>query len=237
MVMDLRDTFVVCALQGNWPARRPELGVEYVRSLQKQVHAQIPRLPFICLTDREIPGVVTRYLPSCLPGWWSKLYAFSPSLFPLGSRVLVLDLDTVVAGPLDEILSVDLARPVFIRDAWFLRHAGSGVFSFRVSRDTAKMWTQFPHGTKGPPFVHPNGTLCVTDEHWLHQYIQPVLVSGWSSWCELLPGAVLSYKHHLHQSCDPLPEGCRVVYFDGDPRPHDVLADWNPMGKIGHPNG
>lgn len=225
-LLDLRDTYVVTVLSGDWPHSAPQLGVKYVKALREQVWSYVPRLPFICFTDREIPGVCTRYLPPWLPGWWGKLYAFAPSNFPLNSRIIVMDLDTVIAGPLDDILTVPLDKPVFIRDAWFNRHAGSGLFSFRVSARTAQIWNDFPHGSKGPPFLHPEDGLKSTDEHWLHTYLNK---GGWASWDELVPGQCVSYKHHLHQSCEPLPEDVRVVYFDGAPRPHEVEASWNPM--------
>jgi hypothetical protein len=225
---DLRDTFVVTVLSGNWPQNRPDLGITYVRKLQAMVRACIPGLPFVCFTDREIPGVVTRYLPPWLPGWWGKLYAFAPTNFPLGSRVLVMDLDTVVRR-LDKVLDVDLGKPIFIRDAHFRTHAGSGVFTFRTTRETARIWLDFPHGSIGPPYQHPSDLTAlgmkVTDEHWIHHYIQP---HKWLGWDEVLPGRVLSYKHDLFQSCEPLPEDCDVVFFDGEPRPHDVVAGWNP---------
>lgn len=221
--MDLRDTFIVTVLSGKWPQNRPDLGPTYVRKLQAMCRASIPGIRFICFTDREIPGVVTRYLPPWLPGWWGKLFAFAPSNFPVGSRVLVMDLDTVVRD-LHEVLVVDLSAPVFIRDAHFRQHAGSGIFSFKTSRETAHIWAEFPYEQKGPPFMHPTDGPKLTDEHWIHTYL-PAL--GWCGWDEVLPGRVLSYKHDLHQSCEPLPGDCDIVFFDGEPRPHDVVADWN----------
>jgi hypothetical protein len=222
-LIDLRDTYVVTVLHGRWPASAPELGIKYVKALRESIWQYVPRLPFLCFTDREIPGVCTRYLPPWLPGFWGKLYAFSPVHFPLNSRVLVLDLDTAITGPLDDILSVPLDKPVFIRDAWLGRAAQSGMFSFKVTPRTAQIWNDFPHGSKGPPFAQAN-----SDEEWLRPYLEK---GGWAAWEDLVPGQVRSYKHHLHQSDEPLPDSVSVVYFDGEPRPHDVRAEWNVMGQ------
>ena len=238
-LMDLRDTFVVCGLSGTWPNPQPppwnekpyELGIHYVRKLREMVWAQIPRIPFICFTDREIPGIVTRYLPPYIKGWWFKMYVFAASNFPLGSRILCLDLDTCITGPLDKILSVPLDVPVFIRDAWFGTNAGSGMFSFKVSPETAKIWAEFPKGQEFPPYIHQAGKfMAVTDEHWIQWYLKNRL-GGWKSWDELLgPKAVVSYKHHLHQSGAPLDPETRAVYFDGFPRPHEVVTSgWNKL--------
>lgn len=236
-MFDLRDTFIVTVLSGTWPAVQPEpwaqkpyeLGIHYVRKLREMAWAQIPRIPFICFTDREIPGIVTRYLPWWLKGWWGKLYAFAASNFPLGSRVLVLDLDTVLVKGLVDLLSVPLDKPVFIRDAWFGTNAGSGVFSFKVSKETAKIWSDFPHGQEFPPYRVPEGPLAVTDEHFIQTYLPRL--GGWRSWDELLgPKAVVSFKHHLNRSGGPLPPETKVVYFDGEPRPHSVVSSgWNKL--------
>lgn len=223
-IKDLRNTYIVTVLSGDWPQDRPDLGPTYVRKLQAMCRASIPGIPFYCFTDREIPGVTTRYLPPWLPGWWGKLFAFAPSNFPLGSRILVMDLDTVVRR-LDSVLAVELEKPIFIRDAYFREHAGSGIFTFRASRDTARVWLDFPHGAVGPPFRHPSGTVTLTDEHWIHHYLGK---DNWLGWDQVLPGRVISYKHDLMQSCEPLSDDVDVVFFDGLPRPHDVVAPWNP---------
>lgn len=227
---DMRDTFIVTVLSGDWPQSNPALGPTYVKKLQQMCRKCVPGISFICFTDREIPGVTTRYLPPWLPGWWGKLYAFAPSNFPLGSRVVVMDLDTVIIS-LDEILAVDLTTPVFIRDAYFRQHAGSGIFSFKASRDTARIWLDFPHGAKGPPFVHPLTGPSLTDEHWIHNYLGK---DNWKGWDEVLPGHVVSFKHDLHQSCEDLPPEVGVVFFDGEPRPHDAVAPWNPHALAEH---
>lgn len=227
-------TYICTFLTGKWPQSRPELGMAYVEELWYACSKFAPQAEFRFFSDRPCAHPDAELLPKWLPGWWSKLYAFAPHNFPLRSRVLVLDLDTVVAGRLDEVLDAPLDKPIFIRDAHFRRHAGSGAFMFEAGEPTARIWADFPKGAKGPPFMHPTGGPKVTDEHWIHHYIQP---DKWRGWDEVLPGRVLSYKHELHQSCEPLPPDCRIVFFDGEPRPHDVLAPWNPMGKWGHPNG
>jgi hypothetical protein len=62
----------------------------------------------VCLTD--IPAEVEAYaepveLTMDLPGWWSKLEVFQRGLFP--GPVIYMDLDTLLLGPLDDL--VDLA--------------------------------------------------------------------------------------------------------------------------------
>jgi len=62
---------------------------------------------FVCLTDQphQMPRGV-RAIPIRLPyrckGWWAKIELFKPGRF--GGRVLYLDLDTLLLGPLDDII-------------------------------------------------------------------------------------------------------------------------------------
>lgn len=216
-IRDLRNTFVVTTLTGRWPEKRPHLGEHYVRALRASIWKQIPHLPFICFTDREILGVQTRYLPPWCKKWWGKMYAFAASNFPLGSRVLVLDLDTAIVGPLDDILSVPLENPVFLRDAWHGKDLQTGMFSFETTTETARLWLELCNA--------PKTVLDGGDEKWLREQVGEY----WAAWQDVLPGQVLSFKHDLHMNCGPLPESARVVYFDGDPRPHTQKADWNPL--------
>lgn len=71
-----------------------------------------------------------------------------------------------------------------------------------------------------------------TDEQWLHHYIYP---NGWAAWQDLIPGACLSYKYDIkaqnrgRAEAKPIvPGSTKVIFFHGQPRPHDVVAQWNP---------
>ena len=78
-----------------------------------------------------------------------------------------------------------------------------------------------------------------TDEHWIHYYVMP---DQFRYWQDELPLAFLSYKYHLlrlmkcnGETFPPLTPkqsmGALVVYFHGRPRPHEVVAKWNPFWR------
>lgn len=100
-------TTVVCV----WVAGNVPFPSEYVFKLATMVRRHMDRpYRFVCLTDR--PYLLRRQRqietvqvprPAGMPGWWSKLHAFSPRM-PFKGRVLYLDLDTLVVQPLGPIL-------------------------------------------------------------------------------------------------------------------------------------
>ncbi len=84
---------------------------DYVTRLRSMVarHLALPHR-FVCLTDREIPGVET--IPITAPkgcfAWWAKLRLFDPAV-GLTGRVLYLDLDTLVVADLAPIVEYPAA--------------------------------------------------------------------------------------------------------------------------------
>lgn len=78
---------------------------DYVNRLQRMVRRHLTGdLHFYCVTD-DSTGLAagTEVIPlpeQGLTGWWNKLWLFSPE-FPLRGPCLFLDLDIVVAAPID----------------------------------------------------------------------------------------------------------------------------------------
>lgn len=231
----------------------PDLGARYVRIIHESVQRYAPRgmaYRFAAFTDRrDIPGVATRPLPRGIYGWFNKLWLFSPDAFPVGTRVLCFDLDTAIVGDLTALATVALDLPIFLRDVWGAHHAASGVFSFRSGPALYPIWSEFERYVgKRPPYIpnreHPMRGVpgwgqcvreCRTDEQWLHHFVYP---NGWRAWQEVLPSKFLSYKHDILRMRANAPEpepltperakAASIVYFHGQPRPHDVIAPWNP---------
>lgn len=81
---------------------------DYVLRLASMVRRWMDRpYRFVCLCDQpgELPHWIERVaVPKpTLKGWWSKLELFNPDRGQVG-RVLYLDLDTLIVGPLAPIL-------------------------------------------------------------------------------------------------------------------------------------
>lgn len=247
---------VACVLHGDWPGstaeireRCPDLGAHYVECLYGMVSKYMPPgtpWRFTCFTDRRfIHGIPTRPLPAGLEGTLAKLYVFSRDAFPQGARVVLFDLDTCITGSLKGLVEVPLSRPVFLRDVWRPELPASGVGSWLAGFDAWRIWDEYAaHIGRRTPFAHPAArgslygpTLAVsTDEHWLYPYVE-----GWQAWQDLLPTDFVSYKYHIlglsHRDGETsklTPEQARaakVVYFHGHPRPHSVIARWNPFWR------
>jgi hypothetical protein len=102
-------TFVCVLVKGHVPTFSPE----YVVNLQRMVRRHCKRdHRFVCLTDRPellprfvetifIPGI---YADGKLKGWWSKIQLFNIT-HDLGDRTVYLDLDTLMVGSLEEIIT------------------------------------------------------------------------------------------------------------------------------------
>lgn len=242
---------VCCVLTGDWPGaskqareRCADLGVHYVQKIYEMLCKYQPlntRWNFTCFTDRqEIPGISIKKIPPGMYSYFNKLWLFSPSCFPLRSRVLFFDLDTCIVGNWGPLATVPLEKPVMLRDLWAARPA-SGVMSWEVTLDTQRIWNDFEsQSQRRPPYrnFHPKLELQIrTDEQWLYPYLEP---NNWAVWQDLCPNQFASYKFDVtgamrKDQTRGIPMTAerarmlRVVYFHGRPRPHEVVAKWNPF--------
>lgn len=92
-----------------WVKGQVNYSPEYVERLEMMVRRWMlgKEHSFVCLTDRpwELKAVDTIPIagPGKLKGWWSKVRLFDSALMLTG-RILYLDLDTLIVGPLGPIL-------------------------------------------------------------------------------------------------------------------------------------
>ncbi len=150
--------------------------------------------------------------------------------------------EIVIVRSLEPLLAVPLDLPVFIKGTW--KHPcahRSGVFSYQLTPETDAIWNEFvnPAQTRlGAPFTHPRIGKHVgiwNDEQWFGVYVGK---NAWRGWHEVLaPGVLLGFKTDMHMSTQPLERETHVVYFDGLPRPHDVVAPWNYLTAPEHLRG
>ncbi len=196
---------VVCVLRGGG-----DFSPEHVRALRAGVGRWWPAgrpLRFVALTDTAIwdPGVEERMLITPLKGWWAKMALYGPENDDLGP-ILYFDLDTVIVGPLHDIIR---RRPLtLLSDFYTPMKAQSGMMMLPVvdRQHIAAGW-------KGLPRQHSQrvrGDGEYLDQHWRDA----------DRWQDVLPGQVVSYKAHVrHRTGDRMPDGARVVCYHGTPRP------------------
>ncbi len=125
-----------------WVHANVPYSAEYVTRLEAMVARWMDGRPyrFVCLTDRpwELRGhTIPIACPAPLKGWWSKVRLFDLAL-PLCGRVLYLDLDTLVVGPLAPIL--DLASPFALAPAGGTFEGKDGLTTVRRFNSSVMVW-------------------------------------------------------------------------------------------------
>ncbi len=189
------------------------------RSVQK--HTTIPH-EFICITD-DPEGIECRTIPlwdKCreLGGCYNRLYVFSSDMKELiGDRFLCIDLDCVVTGSLDELLSRDedfiinkfygVAKEQYYNGGLFMMDAGA----------RSEVWDRFEQDIEGALEVmdkrKKKREILGTDQAW----ISHVLGRGEALFDDEEDGVMAYYK--LRNSRDgvgkELPDKACMVLFAG----------------------
>lgn len=211
---------VVCVNAGNYLGR----GIEYVNILFDMVHRNISdkkSYEFQVFTDQKEgyhEAITVRDLPGNLTGWWNKLYLFKKELFDEKSRILFFDLDTVIVGGLDSVISYD-GEFATLRDFWRPEGLGPAIIAWKNGGRANAIWDSFER--LGCPQDQPRG-----DQGYIESLdMKPDILQ------DLYPNQFVSYK----TTCQfGIPKDAKVVCFHGLPRPHEVTEYWVPnVWKIG----
>jgi len=185
---------------------KPRYDHQYVNKLYKAVrqHLSIP-LRFFCLTD-DVSGLKcrTKNLPHQLHDWWGKLYLFN--LYFEG-KVLYLDLDTLITGPLDFVNDYE-GDFAILRDFYRPEGYGSGVMLWNGGKQPRHVWDNW----FANPVIHPLG-----DQGWIEEQVKDA-----DRLQDIFPGKIVSYKVDC---ANGLPEGAAICAFHGLPKPHEFAAD------------
>lgn len=178
-------------------------GPDDVARLADQIDRQAPWATVVCLSDVDVPvpRIPLRY---GWPGWWSKMELYRPDV---PGDFLYMDLDTVVKGPLDELLAID--RLALLRDFYREWGLGSGLMYLPESA-RAEIWSEWSRRPEAWMAEHAIGG----DQEFLERF----WLGRAARIQDLVPGQVCSYK--AHTPADRLM--ARVVCFHGEPKPRDV---------------
>ncbi len=189
---------VVCVEWGNYLGR----AAEYIDKLRagvarhlKQAHVFTVLRPYEGEHHNGLSGLSDRALSV---GTWPKIELFRPGRFE--GRVIYLDLDSVIVGPLDGLVAHKGA--VHLVDWGWKRnvHAG-GCLVWDSGDETSRIWDSF---TAAVPGVFEN------DQEWM---------TTLRIWNRLPPQWVRSYRYHCKAG---IPEGASIVAFHGQPKPHEL---------------
>lgn len=209
-------------------------GPEYVNRLYAgfKRHTTVP-FNFHCFTeDRRgiVEGVIIHPLPhNNLDGWWNKLYLFSEEI-KLDGRLFFVDLDTLITGNVDQIISHNKGF-VVLRDFYKAEkdvksiHMGSGLMSFDAHKHP-NIWKNF---IKDPihivASIKPHG-----DQAWIQKQVAE---HDRQYWQDLYPNQVVSFKVHCTKG---LPPDARIVCYHGIPSiPDSITKTTRAQARVFNP--
>jgi hypothetical protein len=164
------------------------------------------------------------HIPEALKGWYAKLYLFAPGQFEAGERIIYFDLDTAIVGPLDDMIKFkglrgEDVRFAILRDVFVPSRYGPGIMMWKAG-EWPEIW-QYYVADNMPDNLRLGDLTWINDLFRKAGYIPHIIQ-------DILPGKVCSYKVHAKLA---IPQETSVVYFHGEPRPHDaggwVEGYWN----------
>lgn len=184
---------------------------KHAQVLAKQIEKQAPFHEIVCLSDVDVPGVERIPLKHDWLGWWSKMELMRQDIY---GDLLYFDLDTVVRGPIDALLTADrltLLRD-FYRDGVYKGRPeglGSGLM-YLPEQDRRKAWQAWI----ADPTEHMRRARSGGDQ----AFLETLWLRSAARWQDVAPGAVASYKVHGDAT------GASVLIFHGKPRPWRVAS-------------
>lgn len=209
----------------------------YVNRLYRGVRKHLAlKHEFKCLTDDASgldDGIQISMLPKDTPltTWWLKACLFEPTISKIRhGRVLYLDLDTVIVGPLDRLV-VDLATKCNNVIAVLATDEIANEVRPRGYNSSVMLWTAPEHSHIYHLLVDaPGAFAAVTSvvykfDHWLEMLFDNLIILQ-----TLCPGAILDYNTHIALKEDDAaaqeeapPESAAIVVFPLKPKPHELV--------------
>lgn len=204
-------------------------GPEYVNRLYAGIKRNTT-LSFTlhCFTDNSEginPEIQTHKLQHYLTGWWHKLFFFSNEM-PIKGRIVYMDLDTLITGNIDEILSYDEGFVVlrdFYTGIWPTikgnDNVGSGLMSFNTYNH-AHIWRDFIIDSSSISLKFEKQG----DQAWIQQRQSERLY-----WQDIFPGKIVSFKVHCNKQLAP---DARIVCYHGRPSIPESITNVTKVHKI-----
>lgn len=192
---------------------------EYVEAL----YSKLKCYDFVCLTDddtlsQEIPQIP---LNGNYTGWWAKMEMFRLDI--IKDDILYLDLDTVLADDIPEMIDVCQGKKnmVMLSDFYRPERLASGVMY--IPKSYRKIfYTQFKE----------SADKVIAKFRGDQDFLEAVILAEElkvERWNELLPDYIASYKAHIIKqypnTMKPLEVDAsksKIICYHGKPRPRDT---------------
>lgn len=178
---------------------------------------------FVCFTNERLsvlPEIEVRpFVMVSRRGVLPRAYMFSRQAGLFGHRVLAMDIDVVVVGSLEEMM--DYEGLFAVRESWSRAEWGlpdGDVMSFRAGPETERMFWK--------PLIADVPAAERLTQGRERLWIRHCTNNKVDLFRDVLPGQVVSLKHHVRQR-DYLPNKLtRIVSCHGYPRPHQIHLPW-----------
>ena len=163
---------------------------------------------YVRALTRQVPGLVVLrehdglYQPDHYRKWFCKIEVFRPENRHL-RPCLFIDLDTLITGSLDPILSLDPSRLWLIADFYRPERAESGLFIAPEGKSADEIWQRSTEVNLQTNYQG-DGYFLSTFPYWRIT--------------DMVDG-IYSYK--VDKLKDTGPRDARVVCFHGHPKPHN----------------
>lgn len=172
---------------------------------------------FICLVDKDYnfsENIEAIRFDEKAPGWGCIMEAFRPDLGE--NKRIILGLDTVITGNLDEIFNFDrgIGLPSDPYSSNTICNA-VGIFSIEWTRKIWKLWGQ-RQGYDAPHLLYGGR---VSEMAFLRHF-----AGGAIRLDHIFEDKIQSYKVHWTANDDEKRSKARIVYFHGIPKPPSIDA-------------
>lgn len=214
---------VICVLKSGG-----DFKPEHVLKLATNINEYIAELwSFWVMTDLVDDVFLNTIADKVIPlkhdweGWWSKIELFNPELWNgNGSKVLYMDLDTVVVGRLEPLFWA-MNQFTMLHGFQYPHKWASGLMGWVGAPPSAPY---FKFSRRGR--VHSNKIMERNKSGGDQAFIKASLIREEPVfWQDLLPDQILSYKVDVRRDKKDL-NGARVICFHGNPRPWEIREEW-----------
>lgn len=201
-----------------------DLAAHYVNNLYRGVKKWAARpFRFVCFTNEPLnvlPQVELRQLPMITRrGVMPRMYMFSREAGLWDHQVLSLDIDVIIVGTLEQIMAYE--GLFCVRESWSKSEFGlpdGDVMSFRAGPETEALFWK--------PLIADVATAERISTGRERLWIRHCTRNQCDLFKDVVPGAVVSYKHHVRRRPYLRNHLVRIVSCHGKPRPHQFRAPW-----------
>lgn len=228
---------VICVKWGN------KFSADYVNKLYNMVsrNLTIPHR-FVCLTDNPddlAAGIETKKLQLNFEYCWTKLELFKDGNFAEEELCLYLDLDIVITGNIDDLVTFKTDEQFIGLYDWYstrnpffnssvMRFYGNSATKIinaliKKLEDGQVRWDREYDkylGSLDKVVLWEGNTRYGSDQEWISRLVYPK--KELKRHCFPDPW-ILSYKKHGRER---LPRGCKIMVFHGFPKPHETDNDY-----------